>query len=117
MSTIPCGSTSVLPRFYYYLRNLHLGALYKSQQDDCSNIKNLQRQPFNPSDQGDTIGSHSGTDGHSSKDSKESKKEAQSPISRVIIQKEEPMKVDCRMIPHKRHTPKNMAERVEQLEK
>ena len=27
VSTIPCGSTSDLPRFYYYLRNLHLGAL------------------------------------------------------------------------------------------
>ena len=87
------------------------------KEDDRSDIKNLQGQPLDPSHQGETIGSHSGTDGHSSKDSKESKKEAQSPISRVIIQKEEPMKVDCRMIPHKRHTPKNMAERVEQLEK
>ena len=51
------------------------------------------------------------------KDSEKSKKEAQSSISRVIIQKEKPKEVDCRTIPHKRHTPKNMVERVEQLEK
>jgi hypothetical protein len=87
------------------------------KEDDHSDIKNLQGQPLDPSDQGDTIGSHSDTDRHSSKDSEKSKKEAQSPISRVIIQKEEPKEVDCRMIPHKRHTPKNMVERVEQLEK
>ena len=87
------------------------------KEDDCSNIINFQGQPLDPSDQGDTIGSHSDADGHSSKDNEESKKEAQSSISRVIIQKEEPTKVDCRMIFYKRHTPKNMAERVEQLEK
>uniref|UniRef100_A0A2N9HAU6 Uncharacterized protein n=1 Tax=Fagus sylvatica TaxID=28930 RepID=A0A2N9HAU6_FAGSY len=87
------------------------------KEDDHSDIKNLQGQPLDPSDQEDTIGSHSDTDRHSSKDSEKSKKEAQSPISRVIIQKEEPKEVDCRMIPHKRHTPKNMVERVEQLEK
>uniref|UniRef100_A0A2N9ES84 Retrotransposon gag domain-containing protein n=1 Tax=Fagus sylvatica TaxID=28930 RepID=A0A2N9ES84_FAGSY len=44
---------------------------------------------------------------------KESEKEAQSPISK----KEEPKEVDHPMIPHKRHTPKNVVERVEQLEK
>ena len=87
------------------------------KEDDRSDIKNLQGQPLDPNNQGDTIGSHSDADGHSLKDSEESKKEAQSPISRVIIQKEEPKEVDCLTIPHKRHTPKNMAERVEQLEK
>uniref|UniRef100_A0A2N9FC02 Uncharacterized protein n=1 Tax=Fagus sylvatica TaxID=28930 RepID=A0A2N9FC02_FAGSY len=51
--------------------------------------------------------------GHSSKGSKESEKEAQSPISK----KEEPKEVDHHMIPHKRHTPKDVVERVEQLEK
>uniref|UniRef100_A0A2N9HXY5 Uncharacterized protein n=1 Tax=Fagus sylvatica TaxID=28930 RepID=A0A2N9HXY5_FAGSY len=45
--------------------------------------------------------------------SKESEKEAQSPISK----KEEPKEVDHPMIPHKRYTPKNVVERVEQLEK
>uniref|UniRef100_A0A2N9HF15 Retrotransposon gag domain-containing protein n=1 Tax=Fagus sylvatica TaxID=28930 RepID=A0A2N9HF15_FAGSY len=44
---------------------------------------------------------------------KESEKEAQSPISK----KEEPKEVDHPMIPHKRYTPKNVVERVEQLEK
>ena len=87
------------------------------KEDDRSNIINFQGQPLDPSDQGDTIGSHSDADGHSSKDREESKKEAQSSISRVIIQKEEPKEVDCRTIPHKWHTPKNMAEIVEQLEK
>ncbi len=82
------------------------------KKDDCSDIRNLQGQPLNPSDQGDTIGSHSDIDGHSSKDSEESKKEAQSPISRVIIQKEELKEVNCCMVPHKRHTPKNMVEKV-----
>uniref|UniRef100_A0A2N9ITG1 Retrotransposon gag domain-containing protein n=1 Tax=Fagus sylvatica TaxID=28930 RepID=A0A2N9ITG1_FAGSY len=56
---------------------------------------------------------HSDADGHSSKGSKESEKEAQSPISK----KEEPKEVDHPMIPHKRYTPKNVVERVEQLEK
>ena len=55
------------------------------KEDDRSNIRNLQGQPLDPSNQGDTIGSHSDADGHSSKDSEESKKQAQSPISRVII--------------------------------
>jgi hypothetical protein len=41
------------------------------------------------------------------------KKEAQSPISK----KEEPKEVDHPMIPHKRYTPKNVVERVKQLEK
>uniref|UniRef100_A0A2N9FGN7 Retrotransposon gag domain-containing protein n=1 Tax=Fagus sylvatica TaxID=28930 RepID=A0A2N9FGN7_FAGSY len=45
--------------------------------------------------------------------SKESEKEAQSPISK----KEEPKEVDHPMIPHKRYTPKNVVERVKQLEK
>uniref|UniRef100_A0A2N9FLH5 Retrotransposon gag domain-containing protein n=1 Tax=Fagus sylvatica TaxID=28930 RepID=A0A2N9FLH5_FAGSY len=51
--------------------------------------------------------------GHSSKGSEEFEKEAQSPISK----KEEPKEVDHRMTPHKRYTPKNVVERVEQLEK
>uniref|UniRef100_A0A2N9I4H3 Retrotransposon gag domain-containing protein n=1 Tax=Fagus sylvatica TaxID=28930 RepID=A0A2N9I4H3_FAGSY len=45
--------------------------------------------------------------------SEEFEKEAQSPISK----KEEPKEVDRRMTPHKRHTPKDVVERVEQLEK
>ena len=43
------------------------------KEDDRSNIRNLQGQPLDPSNQGDTIGSHSDADGHSSKDSEESK--------------------------------------------
>ena len=73
------------------------------KEDDCSDIRSLQGQPLYHSDRGDTIGPHSDTDGHSSKGSKESEKEAQSPISR----KEEPKEVDHRMIPYKRHTPKS----------
>uniref|UniRef100_A0A2N9IVD3 Uncharacterized protein n=1 Tax=Fagus sylvatica TaxID=28930 RepID=A0A2N9IVD3_FAGSY len=83
------------------------------KEDDHSDIRSLQGQPLYPSNQGDTIEPHSDVDGHSSKGSKESEKEAQSPISK----KEEPKEVDHRMIPHKRHTPKNVVERVEQLEK
>uniref|UniRef100_A0A2N9HU73 Retrotransposon gag domain-containing protein n=1 Tax=Fagus sylvatica TaxID=28930 RepID=A0A2N9HU73_FAGSY len=52
-------------------------------------------------------------DDHSDIRMKESEKEAQSPISK----KEEPKEVDHPMIPHKRYTPKNVVERVEQLEK
>uniref|UniRef100_A0A2N9H9E5 Retrotransposon gag domain-containing protein n=1 Tax=Fagus sylvatica TaxID=28930 RepID=A0A2N9H9E5_FAGSY len=52
-------------------------------------------------------------DDHSDIRIKNSEKEAQSPISK----KEEPKEVDHRMIPHKRHTPKDVVERVEQLEK
>uniref|UniRef100_A0A2N9IDU2 Retrotransposon gag domain-containing protein n=1 Tax=Fagus sylvatica TaxID=28930 RepID=A0A2N9IDU2_FAGSY len=83
------------------------------KEDDHSDIRSLQGQPLYPSNQGDTIEPHSDADGHSSKGSKESEKEAQSPISK----KEEPKEVDHHMIPHKRHTPKNVVERVEQLEK
>ena len=83
------------------------------KEDDHSDIRCLQGQPLYPGDQGDTIGPHSDADGHSLKGSKESEKEAQSPISK----KEEPKEVDHHMIPHKRHTPKNVFERVEQLEK
>uniref|UniRef100_A0A2N9G9Y0 Uncharacterized protein n=1 Tax=Fagus sylvatica TaxID=28930 RepID=A0A2N9G9Y0_FAGSY len=74
------------------------------KEDDHSDIRSLQGQPLYPSDQGDTIGPHSDADGHSSKGSKESEKEAQSPISK----KEEPKEVDHHMIPHKQHTPKNV---------
>uniref|UniRef100_A0A2N9HP84 Uncharacterized protein n=1 Tax=Fagus sylvatica TaxID=28930 RepID=A0A2N9HP84_FAGSY len=83
------------------------------KEDDHSDIRSLQGQPLYPSNQGDTIEPHSDVDGHSSKGSKESEKEAQSPISK----KEEPKEVDHPMIPHKQHTPKNVVERVEQLEK
>uniref|UniRef100_A0A2N9I4C3 Retrotransposon gag domain-containing protein n=1 Tax=Fagus sylvatica TaxID=28930 RepID=A0A2N9I4C3_FAGSY len=83
------------------------------KEDDHSDIRSLQGQPLYPSNQGDTIEPHSDVDGHSSKGSKESEKEAQSPISK----KEEPKEVDHPMIPHKRYTPKNVVERVEQLEK
>jgi hypothetical protein len=83
------------------------------KEDDHSDIRSLQGQPLYPSNQGDTIEPHSDADGHSSKGSKEFEKEAQSPISK----KEEPKEVDHHMIPHKRHTPKNVVERVEQLEK
>jgi hypothetical protein len=83
------------------------------KEDDHSDIRSLQGQPLYPSNQGDTIEPHSDVDGHSSKGSKESEKEAQSPISK----KEEPKEVDHPMIPHKRHTPKDVVERVEQLEK
>jgi hypothetical protein len=83
------------------------------KEDDHSDIRSLQGQPLYPSDQGDTIGPHSDADGHSLKGNKESEKEAQSPISK----KEEPKEVDHHMIPHKQHTPKNVVERVEQLEK
>uniref|UniRef100_A0A2N9G9Z8 Uncharacterized protein n=1 Tax=Fagus sylvatica TaxID=28930 RepID=A0A2N9G9Z8_FAGSY len=83
------------------------------KEDDHSDIRSLQGQPLYPSNQGDTIEPHSDVDGHSSKGSKEFEKEAQSPISK----KEEPKEVDHPMIPHKRHTPKNVVERVEQLEK
>uniref|UniRef100_A0A2N9HHP8 Retrotransposon gag domain-containing protein n=1 Tax=Fagus sylvatica TaxID=28930 RepID=A0A2N9HHP8_FAGSY len=72
------------------------------KEDDHSDIRSLQGQPLYPSNQGDTIEPHSDVDGHSSKGSKESEKEAQSPISK----KEEPKEVDHPMIPHKRHTPK-----------
>jgi hypothetical protein len=83
------------------------------KEDDHSDIRSLQGQPLYPSNQGDTIEPHSDVDGHSLKGSKESEKEAQSPISK----KEEPKEVDHPMIPHKRYTPKNVVERVEQLEK
>uniref|UniRef100_A0A2N9I4L4 Retrotransposon gag domain-containing protein n=1 Tax=Fagus sylvatica TaxID=28930 RepID=A0A2N9I4L4_FAGSY len=83
------------------------------KEDDHSDIRSLQGQPLYPSNQGDTIEPHSDVDGHSSKGSEEFEKEAQSPISK----KEEPKEVDRRMTPHKRHTPKNVVERVEQLEK
>jgi hypothetical protein len=83
------------------------------KEDDHSDIRSLQGQPLYPGDQGDAIGPHFDADGHSSKGNKESEKEAQSPISK----KEEPKEVDHPMIPHKRHTPKNVVERVEQLEK
>uniref|UniRef100_A0A2N9HD29 Retrotransposon gag domain-containing protein n=1 Tax=Fagus sylvatica TaxID=28930 RepID=A0A2N9HD29_FAGSY len=83
------------------------------KEDDHSDIRSLQGQPLYPSNQGDTIEPHSDVDGHSSKGSKEFEKEAQSPISK----KEEPKEVDRRMTPHKRHTPKDVVERVEQLEK
>jgi hypothetical protein len=83
------------------------------KEDDHSDIRSLQGQALYPGDQGDTIGPHFDADGHSSKGSKESEKEAQSPISK----KEEPKEVDHPMIPHKRYTPKNVVERVEQLEK
>lgn len=83
------------------------------KEDDHSDIRSLRGQPLYPSNQGDTIEPHSDIDGHSSKGSKESEKEAQSPISK----KEEPKEVDHPMIPHKRYTPKNVVERVEQLEK
>ena len=46
------------------------------KEDDCSDIRNFQGQPLDPSDQGDTIGSHSDADRHSSKDSEEFRKEA-----------------------------------------
>ena len=81
------------------------------KEDDHSDIRCLQGQPLYPSNQGDTIETHSDVDGHSSKGSKESEKEAQSPISK----KEEPKEVDHPMILHKRYTPKNVVERVEQL--
>uniref|UniRef100_A0A2N9FJ45 Retrotransposon gag domain-containing protein n=1 Tax=Fagus sylvatica TaxID=28930 RepID=A0A2N9FJ45_FAGSY len=68
------------------------------KEDDHSDIRSLQGQPLYPSNQGDTIEPHSDVDGHSSKGSKESEKEAQSPISK----KEEPKEVDHPMIPHKR---------------
>jgi hypothetical protein len=88
------------------------------KEDDCSDIRNLQGQPLEPQrPRRYNWIPFRHADGHSSKDSEESKKEAQSPISRVIIQKEEPKEVNCCMVPHKRHTPKNMVERVEQLEK
>jgi hypothetical protein len=83
------------------------------KEDNHSDIRSLQGQPLYPSNQGDTIEPHSDVDGHSSKGSKEFEKEAQSPISK----KEEPKEVDRRMAPHKRHTPKDVVERVEQLEK
>jgi hypothetical protein len=83
------------------------------KEDDHSDIRSLQGQPLYPSNQGDTIEPHSDVDGHSSKGSKEFEKEAQSPISK----KEEPKEVDHPMIPHKRYTPKNVVERVKQLEK
>jgi hypothetical protein len=83
------------------------------KEDDHSDIRSLQGQPLYPSNQGDTIEPHSDVDGHSSKGSEEFEKEAQSPISK----KEEPKEVDHPMIPHKRYTPKNVVERVEQLEK
>jgi hypothetical protein len=83
------------------------------KEDDHSDIRSLQGQPLYPSNQGDTIEPHSNVDGHSSKGSEEFEKEAQSPISK----KEEPKEVDRRMTPHKRHTPKDVVERVEQLEK
>jgi hypothetical protein len=83
------------------------------KEDDHSDIRSLQGQPLYPSNQGDTIEPHSDVDGHSSKGSEEFEKEAQSPISK----KEEPKEVDRRMAPHKRHTPKDVVERVEQLEK
>uniref|UniRef100_A0A2N9FKD7 Uncharacterized protein n=1 Tax=Fagus sylvatica TaxID=28930 RepID=A0A2N9FKD7_FAGSY len=60
------------------------------KEDDHSDIRSLQGQPLYPSNQGDTIEPHSDVDGHSSKGSKESEKEAQSPISK----KEEPKEVD-----------------------
>ena len=78
------------------------------KEDDHSDIRTLQGQPLYPSNQGDTIEPHSDVDGHSSKGSKESEKEAQSPISK----KEEPKEVDHPMIPHKRYTPKNVVERA-----
>jgi hypothetical protein len=83
------------------------------KEDDHSDIRSLQGQPLYPGDQGGTIGPHFDANGHSSKGSKESEKEAQSLISK----KEEPKEVDRRMAPHKRHTPKDVVERVEQLEK
>jgi hypothetical protein len=83
------------------------------KEDDHSDIRSLQGQPLHPSNQGDTIEPHFDVDGHSSKGSEEFEKEAQSPISK----KEEPKEVDRRMAPHKRHTPKDVVERVEQLEK
>uniref|UniRef100_A0A2N9IGJ5 Retrotransposon gag domain-containing protein n=1 Tax=Fagus sylvatica TaxID=28930 RepID=A0A2N9IGJ5_FAGSY len=83
------------------------------KEDDHSDIRSLQGQPLYPSNQGDTIEPHSDVDGHSSKGSEEFEKEAQSLISK----KEEPKEVDRRMTPHKRHTPKDVVERVEQLEK
>jgi hypothetical protein len=83
------------------------------KEDDHSDIRSLQGQPSHPSNQGDTIEPHSDVDGHSSKGSEEFEKEVQSPISK----KEEPKEVDRRMAPHKRHTPKDVVERVEQLEK
>uniref|UniRef100_A0A2N9GWV1 Retrotransposon gag domain-containing protein n=1 Tax=Fagus sylvatica TaxID=28930 RepID=A0A2N9GWV1_FAGSY len=52
-------------------------------------------------------------DDHSDIRIKNLKKKPQSPISK----KEEPKEVDHPMIPHKRYTPKNVVERVEQLEK
>uniref|UniRef100_A0A2N9EKQ8 Retrotransposon gag domain-containing protein n=1 Tax=Fagus sylvatica TaxID=28930 RepID=A0A2N9EKQ8_FAGSY len=89
------------------------GNVMNKKEDDHSDIRSLQGQPLYPSNQGDTIEPHFDIDGHSSKGSEEFEKEAQSPISK----KEEPKEVDHPMIPHKRYTPKNVVERVEQLEK
>uniref|UniRef100_A0A2N9FQW4 Uncharacterized protein n=1 Tax=Fagus sylvatica TaxID=28930 RepID=A0A2N9FQW4_FAGSY len=75
------------------------------KEDDHSDIRSLQGQPLYPSNQGDTIEPHSDVDGHSSKGSKESEKEAQSPISK----KEEPKEVDHPMIPHKRKAIRDLA--------
>ena len=70
-----------------------------------------------PRDQGDTIDFHSDADKHSLKKNEESKKRFRSLINRVVIQKEKPKEADFRMTPHKRHASKDMAERVEYLEK
>jgi hypothetical protein len=100
------------------LQSLHMYGnreenVMNKEEDDHSDIRSLQGQPLYPSNQGDTIEPHSDVDGHSSKGSEEFEKEAQSLISK----KEEPKEVDHHMIPHKRHTPKNVVERFEQLEK
>jgi hypothetical protein len=57
------------------------------KEGDYSDIRSLQGQPLYPGDQGDTIGPHSDADGHSSKGSKESEKEAQSRLARKKSQR------------------------------
>jgi hypothetical protein len=51
------------------------------------------------------------------KKNEESKKRVQSPINRVVIQKEKHKEADFRTTPYKRHAPKDMVERVGYLEK
>uniref|UniRef100_A0A2N9E400 Uncharacterized protein n=1 Tax=Fagus sylvatica TaxID=28930 RepID=A0A2N9E400_FAGSY len=87
---------------------------------DCLDLQRMERiseEALVPRDQGDTIDFHSDADKHSLKKNEESKKRFRSLINRVVIQKEKPKEADFRMTPHKRHASKDMAERVEYLEK
>ncbi len=63
------------------------------KEDDRSDIRNLQGQPLDPSDQGGTIGYHSDTDGYSSKDSEESKKKLKVRLARPSSKKKSQKKL------------------------